>query len=362
MRASHAASADRRERCGRYVHSYRSARRVRASHTGPAGPRSWPFLSYGMTRRTAGCVSTSGAAAGVLTRSTGPCRTGSAWSSGVVSTTSPRKAVWMTRLVNLQDRQECFLRDLDGPHLLHALLTFLLFLEQLALAGDVAPVTLGGHVFAQRAHGLPGDHFGPDGGLDDDLEQLAWDQLPQFLGDLLAPLVGFVAVDDDRERVHGFAVEQHVELDEIGRAVLEELVVERRVAAGDGLQLVVEVEDDLGQRELPGEVHPRRVPVVHPSVDAPALLAQLHDRPDVFRRRHDSRFDVRLLDVIDRLTVWHPARVLDQLHRAVRLGDGVLDVRHGADQGEVEVPLEPRPHGLHVQQAEEPAAKPEAER
>src|ERR1041385_3272552 len=39
----------------------------------------------------------SGAAAGVVTTSTGPCRAASAWTSGVVRTTSPRKAVWMTR-------------------------------------------------------------------------------------------------------------------------------------------------------------------------------------------------------------------------------------------------------------------------
>src|SRR3989449_5173287 len=176
-----------------------------------------------MTRRTAGCVSISGAAAGVVTTSTGPWRAASTSSSGVVSTTSPRKAVWMTRLVNLQDRQERLLWDLDRSHLLHALLSFFLLLEQLALARHVAPIALGGDVLAQRADRLAGDHFGPDRGLDHDLEQLARDQLFQLLDDLLAPLVRFVAMDDDRERVHRVAVEQHVELDEVGRAVLEEL-------------------------------------------------------------------------------------------------------------------------------------------
>src|SRR5947199_1178929 len=231
MRASHAASAVRRERWGRYAHSYRSARRERASLNSPPRPRSRPFLSYGITRRTAGWGSISGAAAGVVTTSTGPWRAASASSSGVVSTTSPRKAVWITRLVNLQDRQECLLRDFDRSHLLHALLSFFLLLEQLALARDVAAIALGGHVLAQRTDGLAGDHLGADRGLNHDLEQLARDELLQLFGDLLAPFVRLVAVDDDRERIHGFAVEQHVELDELGRAVLEELVVEGRVAA-----------------------------------------------------------------------------------------------------------------------------------
>src|SRR2546425_9414388 len=148
MRASHAASAVRRDRCGRYAHSYCSARSARASRNSPARPRSRPFLSYGITRRTAGWVSSSGVAAGVVTTSTGPCRAASASSSGVVSTTSPRNAVWMTRLVNLQDRQKRFLRDFDRADLLHPLFPLLLLLEELALAGHVAAVALRGHVLA----------------------------------------------------------------------------------------------------------------------------------------------------------------------------------------------------------------------
>src|SRR5213079_2617269 len=257
---------------------------------------------------------------------------------------------------------KCFGGDVTRKRkLLHALLSFFLLLEQLALARHVAPIALGGDVLAQRADRLAGDHFGPDRGLDHDLEQLARDQLFQLLGDLLASLVRFVAMDDDRERVHRVAVEQHVELDEVGRAVLEELIVERRIATGDRLQLVVEVEDDLGEREFPAELDARRVHVMHALVHAAPLLAQLHDAADVFGRRYDPRLDVRLLDVVDGRAVRHEARVLDQLHRAVRLVDVVLHVRHGADQVEVELPLEPLAHDLHVEQPEEAAAKPEAE-
>src|SRR2546427_6790276 len=97
----------------------------------------------------------SGSAAGVVTTATGPARRASASSSGVVSTTSPRNAVWMTsavptvswadpvvcrtefrwngtRLVNLEDREERFLRDLDRSHLLHPLLALALLLQELA--------------------------------------------------------------------------------------------------------------------------------------------------------------------------------------------------------------------------------------
>src|SRR5262245_33609498 len=53
---------------------------------------------------------------------------------------------------HLQHGEKRFLRDLDLSDPLHALLAFLLFLEELALPGDVAAVALGQHVLAHRLH------------------------------------------------------------------------------------------------------------------------------------------------------------------------------------------------------------------
>src|SRR5215469_16089721 len=50
--------------------------------------------------------------------------------------------------VDLEGGDEGFLRDLDLAELPHALLAGLLFVEQLALAGDVAAIAFGGDVFA----------------------------------------------------------------------------------------------------------------------------------------------------------------------------------------------------------------------
>src|SRR6266545_1612128 len=268
----------------------------------------------------------------------------------------------MTRLLNLKDRQERLLRDLDRPDLLHALLALFLLLEEFALPRDVAAVTFGGHVLAQGPDGLARDHLGADRRLNHHLEQLPWDELLQLLGDLAAPLVRLVRVDDDAERVHRVAVEQHVELYQLGRPVGEELVVERRVAARDRLQLVVEVENDLGERKLPVELDARRVEVVHSLIHAPPLLTQIHDAADVVRRHEDPRLHERLFHAIDGGAVRHQAGVLHQLHRAVRLIDVVLHAGDRADEIEIELPLQTLAHDLHVQEPQESAAKPEAER
>src|SRR6266480_3458192 len=209
-----------------------------------------------MARRTAGCVSTSGTAAGVVTTSTGPWRSARAASRGVVSTTSPRKAVWITRLLNPEHREERFLRDLHGAYLLHPSLAFLLLLEQLALAGDVAAVALGGHVLAQRPDVFPGDDPRPDRGLDRHLELLARDQLPQPGRHGNAVVACLVGVDDLAERVHRLALQQDVDLHQVGLGLAGGLVVKRGVAAGARLELVEEVEDDLGQGHRVADLHP----------------------------------------------------------------------------------------------------------
>src|SRR6185503_5728268 len=107
-----------------------------------------------------------------------------------------------------QHRQEGLLGHLDAADLLQALLAFLLLLEELALAGDVAAVALGGDVLAHGLDGLAGDHPAADGGLDGHLVELARDHRAQLLDQRLALLVRLVAVDDAAERIDGVAVEQ----------------------------------------------------------------------------------------------------------------------------------------------------------
>src|SRR5712664_3143653 len=89
----------------------------------------------------------------------------------------------------LEDRQERLLRHLDPSHLFHALLPFLLFLQQFALAGDVAAVALGGHVLAHGLDGLAGDDAAADGRLDGHLVELPGNHRPELLRERLALVV-----------------------------------------------------------------------------------------------------------------------------------------------------------------------------
>src|SRR5689334_15645278 len=151
--------------------------------------------------------------------------------------------------IHLEHREERLLRHLDRTDLLHAPLALFLLLEQLALASDVTAVALRQHVLPLRAECFARDDLAADRRLDRDLEHLSRDQLLELLAQRAAVRVRLLAVDDRRQRVDRLAVEQDVELDDVRLLVPVELIVERRVAARDRLQPVVEVEHDLPERQ-----------------------------------------------------------------------------------------------------------------
>src|SRR5690349_12662976 len=96
--------------------------------------------------------------------------------------------------VHLECGDEGALRDLDLAELPHALLALLLLLQKLALARDVAAIAFGGDILGEGADGLAGDDPAADRRLDRNLEELARDQLLQFLADLPPPALGGAAM------------------------------------------------------------------------------------------------------------------------------------------------------------------------
>src|SRR5664280_1498434 len=230
-----------------------------------------------------------------------------------------------------QRRDEGLLRNLDPADGLHPLLTLLLLLQQLALAADVPAVALGQHVLADCPDVLPGNHSRPDRGLDRHLELLTRDQLAQLGGHRHAVRIGLVLVHDGAKGVHRLALQQDVDLDQVGGLLADRFVVQRGVAAGARLQRVEEVENDLPQRQRVAQLDPVRGQVVHAEQHPPAALAELHDHADVVAGSEQRRPDHRLEDLRDLAT-----------RKLARVGDGVLlpglhhhpvdDVRRRGDQ------------------------------
>ena len=155
------------------------------------------------------------------------------------------------------------------------------------------------------------------------------DLLPQLLEHHPAAPLGVAPVDDDRQRVHPLAVHEDVHADQVRGPVADHLVVHRPVPVGDGLELVVQVVDDLRERHLVGEDHPLRAEVLHPHERAPAVGAHLHQVADVRRRDQEADLDDRLAELLDLPGVRHVLRVVDLEDFAPAGHDLVGDVRGG---------------------------------
>src|SRR5260221_10905424 len=95
-------------------------------------------------------------------------------------------------LPDLEQGQESLLRNLDAPDLFHPLLAFLLLLEQLPFSRNIAAITFGGYVLAQRLDGLARDNLGADAGLNRYFEHLARDQLAHLFAQRPASLLSLV--------------------------------------------------------------------------------------------------------------------------------------------------------------------------
>src|ERR1700733_741753 len=81
--------------------------------------------------------------------------------------------------IHLQRCDEGLLRDVDLAELAHALLALFLFLKELALAGHVAAVALGGDVLAEGAHGFARDNLAANRRLDRHLKHVRRNELLQ---------------------------------------------------------------------------------------------------------------------------------------------------------------------------------------
>ena len=247
---------------------------------------------------------------------------------------------------------------MHGADLAHSLFTFLLLLEQLALAGHVAAVALGRNVLAHLLHGLAGDYLRPDCRLHRNVELLPRDEVLEFHAHLPSEFVSVILVDEGGKRIRRLAVEQNVKAHQFGRAVILDVIVERRITLGDGLELVVEIEHDLGQRHIVGELHALGGDVMLAYQRAAAIYAEFHYWAEELRLGDDLSAYVRLLDVVDQGRGRKPGRVVHVDHVALGRVHFVGNVRHGGDHVHVEFTEQTLLHDLEMQQSQESATEP----
>jgi len=264
-------------------------------------------------------------------------------------------------VAGLEDADEGVLGDVDFADGFHLGFALLLLLEEFAFAGDVAAVAFGGDVFAHGGDGFAGDDLAADGGLDGDDEHLGGDDVLEFFAEVAAVGGGLFGVDDGGEGLDGFAGDEDVHLDHLLGTVAGVFVVHGAVAAGHGLELVIEIDEDLGEGDGAGEHDAGVVDGFGVLEFAAFLHEELHDVADELGGDHDEDADHGFADLADFGGLGEEGGVVDDDLRAVGLGDLVDDRRVGGDDIHVELAAEAFLDDFHVEEAEESAAEAEAE-
>ena len=135
------------------------------------------------------------------------------------------------------------------------------------------------------------------------------------------------------------------------------MVVEGSIALGDGLELVVEVEDYGGERHVIVQLHAVGGDVVLADERAATVQAELHDRAEELRLGDDLRADERLFDMVYQRRGRQSGRVVHVDYLALRGVDLVGNVGNRGDDVHIKLPEEALLHDFEVQQAQEAAAE-----
>ena len=126
---------------------------------------------------------------------------------------------------NLQNREKRFLWNFDIADLLHAFFTGFLFFQKLAFTRDIAAIAFGQHILAQGLDTFPGDNVRAYGGLNSDVEHLPGNQFAHFLREFPSAVLAARAMHNQRQGVYALAIDEDIQLDEIGGSELLEFII-----------------------------------------------------------------------------------------------------------------------------------------
>src|SRR5690554_6075213 len=128
-------------------------------------------------------------------------------------------------VVQLQYGQEGLLRDVHGSNLSHALLSFFLLFQQLALPADVSPIAFSSNVLAHGRYGFPGHDLLSDSRLYGNHELLPRQQLLKLSTELSPKILHSAAVDQRAESIYFLSVQQDIHFDDIADPIINGLII-----------------------------------------------------------------------------------------------------------------------------------------
>ena len=140
-----------------------------------------------------------------------------------------------------------------------------------------------------------------------------------------------------------------------------DVIVEGSISLGNTLQLIVEINHNLAQRQHEVQLYTVTAHVLLVNQFATLIQTKLHNRTDVIGCGDDGGTDIWLLDMVNHRWVWQSRRVVNLLLATLLVIYHIRYVRNGGDNIHVELAVQTLLHNFHVEQTEESATETEAQ-
>ena len=167
---------------------------------------------------------------------------------------------------------------------------------------------------------------------------------------------------DKAQRIHLLPIEKEVNLNQLARLILAELIVKRGVTLCTRFQSIKKVINDFIKRHIIMHLNQTLIEILHVLVISAAFLTERHNIADELARCNNTDLHIGLMRFSNHCRIRIVVRIVDIYNRAVCLHNFIDDGRERRNQVEIKLPFQALLNNLHMQHPQEAAAEAEPER
>ena len=139
------------------------------------------------------------------------------------------------------------------------------------------------------------------------------------------------------------------------------MVIKRGIALGDGLQLIIEINDNLAKWQHKVNLYPIAANILLINQFTTLVKTERHNGSDEVGSSNDGGTDIGFLNMVNHGLVRQSGGVMYLLHLSLFGVAHIAHIGHCGDDIHIELAIQTLLDNLHVEQAEETAAEAEAQ-
>ena len=160
-------------------------------------------------------------------------------------------------------------------------------------------------------------------------------------------------MNNGRQSIHRFTIHKDIQLNQLCRLIIRQLIIERSIASGGGFQLIKIIIDYFTERNMINYHNPVHIQIVHALELTALILGNLHNSAHEILW-HDYRgLNEWLLNMINGSRVRQVGRIIHRYHFPVSLKYVINNTWSGCYKLQIILTLQTLLNNVHVKQAQE---------